>query len=201
MSVIGDLLFFKGFQSPSLEDVFSHQKTKILPTVVAKITSKQISERGLDSIVESLVAELTIEKLDLDTANGTSKIDEISIAGVNHWGERYSAPGLRITKSFVFSGDRTLWELHAGSYSLSPPRGKVGSNALTLGMEVRAEDQQNAVNHIKATLTEVQQYIEQQAQPINAYNDTLPTLVRAALVERQATFQKIDNIKNSLDDI
>lgn len=201
MSVIGDLLFFTGMQGPSLDDVFRSQKAKVLPNLIAKVTAKRIAESGLDDVVESIVNELLIEKLSLDSASGISKIDEILISGVNNWGERYSAPGLRIAKLYPYTGDSNLWKLHAGSYSLNPPRGQVDSKALTLGMEVRANDQQSAINHIKSTLAEVLEYIEQQSNPIDVYNQSLPTDVRAALVERQAAIQNIDSIRNALDDI
>lgn len=201
MSVIGDLLFFTSMQGLSLDDVFRNQKAKVLPSLITKVTAKRLSENSFDDVVDSLVAELSIEKLVLDVANGISKIDEISISGVNNWGERYSAPGLRLAKIYPFTGDPSLWKVHAGSYSLSPPRGQVGNTQLTLGMEVRATDQQMAIDHIKSTVSEVLEYIEQQSTVIDIYNQSLPPVVRSALLERQLAVENIDSIKNALDDI
>ena len=203
MSVIGELLFYTGSRGASLNDAIRNQMENILPQRVQKITQKDIAQDGIEAVVEKIALELEIEPIILDTANSTSDIKEISMTGTNHWGESYKASGLRITKQFPFSGDGELFKVYAGSFSMSPPRGEVNKRQQTivLGMEVPADRKQVAIDHIKSTLSEILNYIEQQAGSITAYNDSLRDVVATAVLARHKKLEEIDNLKKSLDEI
>lgn len=201
MSVIGDLLFYPGQNGHSLNDVTRHKSTKVLQEMVSRISPEQLAAKGVEETVSNIVSELQIEPLELDPSNGEADIKEISVSGTNNWGEHYNAPGLRIIKKYPFDGDPELFKVYASSFSMNSPRGDVSRKFLTIGMEVPAGRKQTAIDHIKSTLSDIQQYIQQQYEPIEIFNKNLENIVKPAVLARQATFSEIDDLKKSLDDI
>lgn len=196
--VIGELLFFTGWNKPSLSDALRGQISAALPKAVDQIPEAEFSSRTDQELLDQVLADVRIEPLSLDLDAAKPEAKEIQVDAQNLWGERGRVPGLRITKTIPFSGDRELWKLYPDQFDMNPPRGDIRSNTLILGMEVREHESDAAVAHIQNTLAQIQTYTERQAGIIETYNGELPAHILPLIQARRGRLSKAASVLDKL---
>jgi hypothetical protein len=199
MATIGDLLFFTGWNRPSLDDALSHSFSSQAPEAVAKLQARDFADRSDDEIAAAIADGLKVAPLVLDLAGAKADVQDKAIQVQDHWGGIATVDGLRITKQIPFSGDKELWKLYANSFSMNPPRGDVRQKEVVIGMEVRAEKSDDAIRYIEETIGQIGEYIENQQQPIAAFNASLPSRLIPMIAARRAHLNKADDIRRKLD--
>lgn len=183
MSIIGEILFFRGDHA-SVGDVVRQMSEQAQSRVDGYAQSK-FDTQSDDDVIAALVEDLGVAPLAVDFENGENAVDEITLTVADHWGERVSVPGYRVTKSFPFTGDESLWKFGTGTWGSSMPYGKIERDKITVGMEVRQNDSEAAVRHITSTVDEIRRYVEQQRQPLVDYNAALPSRLRPLVEARR----------------
>jgi len=185
MAVLGELLFVRGMQGPSLDDALRHHGGTFVHQLVDKLGPAEIAGMADDALLEKVVAEVAIESLALDLAAAKPSATEVQFEHVNAWRERVRVSGLRITKTIPFSGDPQLWQLTPSTFDLNPPRGTIRGNAVVIGMDVPTEQNQQAVDYINETVSKIQTYIERQKPQIDTFNASLAAKVQPVLQARR----------------
>ncbi len=194
MSVIGEALFYRSDMA-SVQDVVRH-KDAHMQKVVDEYDQHKFDAQTDEEVVAALERELRVEPLIVDFEAATKAVDEITISVRDHFGGQAVVPGLRVTKSFPFTGDKDLWNFGTGQWGSSMPRGSVEHGRLVVGMEVRAADGETAANHVLSTVDEVKRYLELQRTPLETFNATinarLHPLVKARRDRRGAAQNLLD---------
>ena len=134
--------------------------------------------------------------LAIDEASARKKADEIQVSVRDVFGDTAVVPGLRLSKTFSFTGDPQLWGFGTGKWSSTMPQGQVRGSEITIGMEVHQSDGEAAVNHINSTVVAIKDYIAQQKAHIDTFNATLPDrllpLIKARRDRRGGTQSLLD---------
>lgn len=195
---IGEPLFFTGWNKPSLSDALRGQISSALPKAVDQLAAAEFGGRSDTELVELVLTNVRVEPLKLDLEAATADAKEIQIEAQNVWGERGRVPGLRVTKTVPFSGDRELWKLYPDEFDMNPPRGEIRSNTLVVGMEVREHESDQAVTHIQNTLTKIQSDIDRQTRLIEAYNRELPSHILPLIQARRSRLSKAADVLDKL---
>lgn len=198
MATIGNLLFFTGWNRPSLDDALRHSFVSQAQDEVNKFQPRDFADRTDEEIVDAVAAKLRVEPLALDLGNAQVDVKDTTISVRDHWDGTVKIAGLRVTKRIPFTGDKELWRLYANSFSTNPPRGEVRQKEVVVGMEVRAEQSDDAVRYIEETITEISEYIENQRQPIAVFNASLPDRLMPMVSARRAHLDKADDIRRKL---
>lgn len=183
MSVIGDTLFLRR-DGGNIHDVIRTSSER-LRQHVDQFDERQFDRGSDEEVVAALAKQLRIEPLLVDFDNSTKAASEIQVEVEDHFGGRTRVPGLLVTKSFPFTGDRELWNIGTGTWGSVMPRGEISSGRLMVGMEVRANDGDTAVNHINSTIEQIRGYLAQQREPIDAFNQALPVHLLPLVQERR----------------
>ena len=169
MAVLGELLFVKGMRGPTLDDALRHHGRTTLAQTAENLREAEIKETSNEILIAKLVRESAIEPLALNLEAAQPGVKEVDFDYVNAWRERHTVRGLRVTKAIPFSGDPQLWGLCPSSFDLNPPRGTVRGQSVVVGMDVPAEQNQQAVDWISEQVEKIQTYISRQKVQIDEY--------------------------------
>ena len=127
-------LFSKGDLSSALDG-----QARSVPSLVEEIPRDQFLSASLDTLVENLVAKLTIDPLvlhedQMSMEHGETKID---VTGRFEYGGSFDgrpvhADGHQLTFHLPFSGDPQLWDMRPNVWSSVAPQGVVDTRRKVL---------------------------------------------------------------------
>lgn len=200
MSVDGELLFCgrRRNDRATLSDLLRHYQQAGVGAEVDRIPVSDFDKYSDDEIADTVSAKLLIEPINLLRAEGEGKVTEKDIEVHSHWDGRVQVPGLHVVHTVPFTGDADLFELKPDTFDLNPPRGTVRGSTIVVGIGVRANEQQAAIDYIKGTLDNIEQNIERQKGALNAYNDDIRAQVFPAVQARRAKLQAASSLSNKL---
>lgn len=197
MSVIGDLLFWSG-RGASLDDHLRHALQSAVPAEVDRLPASDFADKSDDEIVDVLVEKMKAEPIELRLDEAEPDVVEKNVDVRDVFGGTAIVPGLRVAKVVPFEGEEGLFKLTPNQWDTNPPHGQVRGQQLTVGMEVRASDDEQAIQYIDQTLAKVQVYIDRQKAQLDGYNGQLPTAIRAAVERRRTTLGKASSVADRL---
>jgi hypothetical protein len=185
MSIIGELLFFNR-NGASVSDYARHFQGQLREKVAA-VPQNVFDGKTDDEVVEIVTAEMRMQPLEVEFDKAEKDVQETTMEVRDHfsYGETVEVPALRATKSLPFRGDAGLWTVGTGTWSSSMPQGEVSGNKLVVGMVVRTDRAGDAKAHIDSTMKEIEGYLAQQRQQIDAYNASLPGQIQPLVEERR----------------
>lgn len=194
MSVIGDVLFMRS-GGGDVGDIVRHVETQLAKHVDAYDQHKFDSQADED-VVRALARELSIEPIALDYDSAQKEVEETRISVRDHFGGTVEVSGLRVSKTFPFTGDEGLWKWGTGQWSSMMPRGEVYGRSITIGMVVRENEGETAANHINSTLEQIKEYLARQKAQLDPFNAALPgrllPLVKARRDRRSSAQSLLD---------
>lgn len=175
MAVLGDLLFYRSDMA-GLGDVLRH-KVEELRAAVDALPDTAFAQKSDAELAAHVAREQTLAPLVVDFASAKAAVVETDVEIRDQFGFRgggsISVPGLQATKTIPFTGDPDLWQFHAGSFSMDPPRGEVRPNVLVIGMSVPAQQADHAAQYIEQTIAQLPATIAQQKVLIDEHNASL----------------------------
>jgi uncharacterized coiled-coil protein SlyX len=197
MSVIGDLLFWSG-RGADLGDHLRHALQNAVPAEVDRLPVSDFADKSDDEIVATLVERIKAEPIGLRLDEAEPDVVERNVEVRDVFGGTATVPGLRVAKVVPFDGEEGLFKLTPNQWDTNPPRGQVRGNTLTVGMEVRASEDEQAIQYIEQTLASVQVYIDRQKAQLDEYNQQLPAAVRSAVERRRGTLGRASSVADRL---
>ncbi len=171
MAVLGELLFYRRDQV-GLDDVLRHQ-VDLLRGRVDELPDNLFAEKTDEEVAAHVVAKHVIEPLKLDLATATASVEEVPVEVHDRWGyERgpVRVSGLRATKSIPFTGEEDLWRLRTNPFNVNPPRGDVRGRNLVIGIEVAAQQADEAAKYIEDTIAQLPEYLQRQTAQLEPHN-------------------------------
>jgi hypothetical protein len=183
VAIIGEILFSRRDHA-DVRDVVRHV-SGLLRQRVDEYDERRFDAQSDAEVVAALVRDLRIEPLHVDFDAGQKKIEELTLSVRDVFGDEARVPGLRVTKTFPFTGDPDLWHFGTGQWGSSMPQGEIVGWKLSVGMEVRASEGETAAAHITSTVQEIKHHLELQRGPLEEFNATLPGLLMPLVQERR----------------
>jgi hypothetical protein len=171
VSVVGEVLFMRS-GGGDVGDIIRHVEGQ-LPKHVDEYDERKFDTQTDEEVGAALARELRIEPLALEYDKAEKRIEETRVAVRDHFSGMVEVPGLRVTKSFPFTGDEGLWNWGTGQWGSMMPRGEVYGQSITIGMEVRENDGETAANHINSTLEQIKGYLARQEALLAPFNASL----------------------------
>jgi hypothetical protein len=174
MTVIGELLFYRRDQV-DLDAVLRHQVEQLRGKVDA-LPADLFSKKSDEEIAKQIAEQEALHPLTIDFNAGKASVRECVIEVHDQFGfERgpVRVQGLAATKSFPFNGDPELWHLRTNPWGMNPPRGDVQGNDLVIGIEVRANEADQAARYIDETVARIPEYLQRQEAQIAKHNASL----------------------------
>lgn len=194
MSVIGDVLFMRS-GGGDVGDIIRHVEGELAKHVDGYDQHK-FDNQSDEEVVLALIHELSIEPISLDSDRAQKNVEEARISVRDHFGGTVEVPGLRVSKTFPFTGDAGLWKWGTGQWSSMMPRGEVSGRSITIGMVVRENEGETAVKHINSTLEQIREYLTRQKTQLEPFNAALPDrllpLVKARRGRRSSAQSLLD---------
>ena len=199
MAVLGELLFYRHDQV-GLDDVLRHQ-VDLLRGRVDELPDKLFAEKTDEEVAAHVAAKYAIEPLRIDLAAAKASVEEVQVEVHDRWGyERgpVRVAGLRATKSIPFAGEEDLWRLRTNPFNLPPPRGDVRGRNLFIGIEVTAQQADEAAKYIENTIAQLPEYLQRQAAQIAPYNSGLAGNAMQWIKMRRARLASADDLLKKL---
>ena len=174
MAALGELLFYRRDQV-DLDDVLRHH-VELLRGRVDALSNKLFADKIDEEIAAHIVAEATIRPLNIDLAAAKASVQEVQVEVHDRWNyERgpVRVPGFKAIKAIPFTGERDLWHLRTNPYNLNPPRGEVRGDKLIIGIEVAAQQADEAAKYVEDTIAQLPEYLQRQEAQLAPYNASL----------------------------
>jgi hypothetical protein len=172
MAVLGELLFYRRDQV-DLDDVLRRQ-LELLRSRVDALPDKLFADKTDEEIAAQIAAEAMIGPLNVDLAAANkASVQEVQVEVRDRWGSEQGSvrvPGLKATKVIPFTGKRDLWHLRTNPYNLNPPRGEVRGDKLIIGIEVAAQQVDEAAKYIEDTIAQIPEYLQRQEAQLATHN-------------------------------
>ncbi|MDF3813229.1 MULTISPECIES: hypothetical protein [Rhodopseudomonas] len=171
MAVLGELLFYRR-DRVGLDDVLRHQ-VDLLRGRVDELPDELFANNTDEEVAAHVAGKCAIQSLKLDLAAAKANVEEVQVEVHDRWGyERgpIRVPGLRATKSIPFTGEEDLWRLRTNPWNMNPPRGDIRGRNLIIGIEVAAQQADEAAKYIEDTIAQLLEYLQRQAAQLAPYN-------------------------------
>jgi TIR domain len=94
-------------------------------------------------------------------------------------------PGQRVRYVVSFRGDPKIWECRPSTFNLNPPRAKIAGSEVVFEFEVPNNEVARTKQYFDAELSNVKQWMQYAASDVQAHNDRLASLLKAALAARR----------------
>jgi hypothetical protein len=199
MAVIGELLFYRQ-DRVDLDAVLRHHVT-LLRDKVDSLPEQLFSQKTDEEIADQLAASEAIEPLRVDFASAKAQVEEVQVEVHDQFGfERgpIRVPGLRATKTIPFRGDRDLWHLRTNPFNLNPPRGEVRGQSLVIGIEVPAQQADEAKRYIDQAMESLPEYLERQKAQIEAHNARIAANAIPLIQQRRSRLSQASDLLKKL---
>lgn len=187
-------------------DLFStlDRQTRSVPRLVEEIPRDQFLATSVDTLVEHLVAKLTIDPLVLHKDQMSMEHQETKIDvtgrfeyGASLDGRSVHADGHGLIFHLPFSGDPQLWDMRPNVWSSAIPQGVVDTRrkVLTITFKNTANtEQQWYLNELNSSLQLIQQSVDAQSSMLVQYQRDLPARVRDAVTHRREKVSKLHDL-------
>jgi hypothetical protein len=137
----------------------------------------------------------------VDFAAAKARVQEIQVEVHDRFGfERgpIRVAGLRATKEIPFRGDRDLWHLRTNPFNLNPPRGEVRGQQLVIGIEVPAQQADEAKRYIDEAIAALPEYLDRQKAQIEAHNNRIAANAIPPIQQRRVTLGRASDLLKKL---
>jgi len=188
MAVVGELLFYHR-NGVDLDDILRHNSTKNLRDVVDGLAEKIFQESSDEEIADKVASEMRIEPLEVDFDGAVPKVEETQVEIRDAYGfDRgpIRVAGLRATKTIPFKGDANLWHLRTNPFDMNPPHGEVRGKYLVVGIEVSAQQGDQAAQYIDGAIKSISEYVKRQRAQIEPYNESLKKAALPFIQQRRS---------------
>jgi hypothetical protein len=192
------------FCGKNLTDILDEHLSTV-DNIVNNIPKAQFLISSEQDIVDHIVANLAINPIKLRLDLIEMETEEISF----NYGNEYNivnVPGIRITITIPFSGDKKLWDLKPSSYYLIFPRGKIrykdenGNGFINIVYEQAADESQEILKQaIDHNIELIKDFITNQLKDITPRNERLPGQIRLAIKARLDRLEKQDGLVKYLN--
>jgi hypothetical protein len=172
-------------------------------SAVASITRDRFLATSVDTLIEHVVSEHTIEPLVIyeDQMRMDQHETRIDVTGRFEYGfggsGRSFAAGHQLNFYLPFTGDVNLWNLKPNTWSSVTPQGKIDANnsrlIISLADTVHAEPERYK-QELGAEMTRIRQSLQSQTGMIAEYHNELPNLVRTAVLRRREELEKLNGL-------
>jgi hypothetical protein len=179
VSVIGEPLFYNA-NGAGIDDAIRTQEPKTR-AMVDQIADRVFDSQSDEEIIAKIVAEARFDPLVVNFEGAVANVEETTLEVRDSFGwERGTVPvpAFRVTKAIPFTGDAGIWRLMTGQWSSSMPHGEVRGDKLIVGIVVRTQQADEAKAYLDRTIEQIGKYVPRQKAQIDAYNESLPGLVR-----------------------
>jgi hypothetical protein len=197
MAVLGELLFWRR-DGVDLDGVLRHQGDAGVRQAVEALTEGEMTTASDDVLVQRLLTKTEVVPLAVAFEKGEAQVAEITVDTQSEFGGRIRIKGLRATKTFPFTGDADLWHLKTNPYDLNPPRGIVDRRVVTVGIEVRDHEGNQAAAYIEESIARIKEYMQRQETQIAGFKSRLPSLILPVIHRRRQTLGKAADLLNKL---
>ncbi|MDL2409956.1 hypothetical protein PY650_30940 [Rhizobium calliandrae] len=188
--IIGDPLFW----DRSLGSYLDAQVGAVDNHVRQHMTSAHL-EMDDDAIVAMMLPGGKVGSLNVDFDNPDRDVKEQQVRVRDHFRGEVVIDGVRVTKSFRFSGDRAVFTLRPSSFDTSPPHGYVRDGYVTLGYEGH-NDPETIKRLIAEQEAQLRKYVGQSKVEVDAHDARLPVLLKAAVERRRKALTEIEMLKD-----
>jgi hypothetical protein len=172
MAVFGELLFFKR-NGATLDDVLRHHAGEGVRQEVERLPSSAFEQTD-EEIAKQIAAKMALTPLQVDFDGAKPNVQETTVDVSQSFDYGFPrggrAPGLEVTKTIPFSGDRELWHLQTNPFNMNPPRGEVLQKAVRIGTTVPTAHGDQAASYLEATIREIKECMQRQEAQIARHN-------------------------------
>lgn len=175
---IGDAIFANG-------DLGSYLQAKVSSIEVhIRKGAGETDLKGKDAdFAPAILLAVRVQPLEVDFDHAVKKVDEVRIFVRDAFdGPLVAFEGVKVTKSFRFSGDARLFSLRPRLLS-NIPQGQIKDGHVIIGVEGRSEP-----NKLRREIDRQEQFLREcvtrSTAQINRYNAHLPRLIEAAVSNR-----------------
>lgn len=201
MAVLGDLLFYRRDQV-DLDTALRAQAEQLRGKVDA-LPDRIFRERNDQEITQELAVSEAIEPLTLDFTHAKAAVSEVEVEVEDQFGFRRGlvrVAGFRVTKTVPFTGDPELWKLRTNPYHHNPPRGEVRGRSLIIGIEVPAQQTDEAERYIDRTIGALPEWLGRSRAQVEAHNARIASLVMPFVQQRRARLAQASDLLKKLQD-
>lgn len=199
MSVLGELLFYRRDQV-DLDAVLRHNVT-LLRDVIDRIPEREFSSKTDDEIAAEVAESQKIIPLEVHFDKATPNVEETRVEVHDQFGfgrGNASVPGLKATKAIPFTGDAKLWFLRTNPFNMNPPHGLVQGGKLIIGIEVPAQQAEEAKRYIDGVIASLPEYLGWQRAQIENYNKTLASQAFPWIQQRRGRLSQANDLLKKL---
>ena len=172
MAVIGELLFFQR-GGPDLDDVLRHHASEGLRKEAEQLPSSAFGQTD-EEIAKQIATKMALSPLQVDFDAAKPSVEEttVDVSHEFHYGfpRGGRVPGLEVSKTIPFTGDRELWKLKTNPFNLNPPRGEVRHGAVRIGLTVPTDRAETATTYLDDTIKNINECLQRQEAQIAQHN-------------------------------
>ncbi|MDV4182959.1 hypothetical protein R1521_31070 [Rhizobium brockwellii] len=185
--IIGNVLFGKG----NLGAFLRREVDAIDDHVRGNVTAAEL-EMDDDALTAAMMADAKVGSLSVDFENPERNTEEIKVVVSDHFGSA-NIDGVRVTKSFAFSGNADLFDLAPSKYDSSRPRGVLEYGRVKIVYEGR-RDPDAIKNSFADQEAQLRRYLEWSKEEVDAHDQNLPRRLKAAIEQRRKVLGEIGKL-------
>lgn len=190
MMITGDVLFWKN-------DLGSYLRAQVnaVEDHVRKYMTAASLDQSDDEIVARMLQDAMVGSLSIDFDNPQRDVKESRVTVRDHFSGNVTIDGVRVTKSFKFTGDSNLFNFRPSTFDTSPPHGTVQSGRVILGYEGR-NDPDSIKRSIADQEKQLKQYAEWSKANVDAHDAQLPALLKSSVERRRMSLQELSKLSD-----
>ncbi|MGO7975793.1 hypothetical protein ACC705_32935 [Rhizobium ruizarguesonis] len=146
-----------------------------------------------DVLAAAMMEDAKVGSLSIDFENPEKSTEEIKVVVKDNFRGSVEIEGVRVTKSFAFSGDAGLFNMAPSKTDSSRPRGVVDHGRVKVVYEGR-RDPDAIKSSIADQEAQLRRYIEWSREEVDAHDQSLPRLLKAAIVRRRKVLGEIGEL-------
>jgi hypothetical protein len=192
-------LFYRRDQV-DLDAVLRHQADQLRSAVDA-LPDTTFAEKSDADIAAQVATSVAFRPLEVNFEAAVADVREVQVEVHDRFGfERgpIKVAGLRATKTIPFKGNPELWTLRTNPYNMNPPRGEVRGQTLVIGIDVPAQQVDEASRYIEDTLNSIPEYLDRQRAQIEAHNASLANRALPTIQQRRARLSQAADLLRKL---
>lgn len=194
-----DYLFYEGDLSATLQNQLAAIKG-----LVEKIPREQFLATTIDTLVDNIASQLTIDELVLheDQIQMEHQETKIDVSrrfeyGGSRDGRTVMTDGHRLVFFVPFSGEAALWGMRPNTWSSVIPQGQIDKRRkiLTLSFSNTSNTAPDWYqSELNSSLAQIRNSIESQRVMLTQYRSSLPSSVRQAIQHRRDQVEKLQGL-------
>jgi hypothetical protein len=172
---------------------------------VESIPQDQFLSTPIDDVIDHIVSQVSIDPLCIYEDSMEMTQEEIRVRK-NDYGRNIEVPGVKITISLPYSGDKELWELRPNSRHATFPYGNVrhpnqegiGTVEITIEQSV-SSDKETIKRDLDKILNDIMFYIDNQKGQIEQFNNNIRAKIQQYVNFRREILKKQNDIAEFLN--